>query len=100
MTSRVSTWFWKVLGGQVSEDGTPEPHEDDPVVIFTGPPDEARRVRQDLEGAGFTVTANARVADDRPLAVDLGTSAKPSMVSVEIRAGDLERATRHLDATA
>ncbi len=97
MTSRVGSWFWKRLGGRVDENGERQPDDEDPVVIFTGIPERARVVRDRLESAGFTVVANARVADPRGLAVDMGVSPRPSEVQLEIRSGDLARARQVLE---
>ncbi len=91
MTS-VRAWFWKLVGGNVDADGVLRPDDDDPVVVFSGPPEEARAVKASLGAAGFSVEANARVADPRALAADLGVSARPSLVTLEVRAADVERA--------
>jgi hypothetical protein len=98
MTSRVGSWFWKRLGGQVDDDGELRPDDEDPLVIFSGTPERARRVKDQLEAHGFEVVANARVADPRGLAVDLGVSPRPSDVQLEIRSADYARATAVLDS--
>src|SRR4051812_17805671 len=92
MSTRLGRWFWKRLGGEVGDDGEPKPSDDDLLVVFTGIPERARFVRSRLEANGFTVRANARVADPRALAVDMGVSAKPSEVDLEVRRGDYSRA--------
>ena len=97
MTSRAGSWFWRRLGGQVDDRGLLLPDDTDPVVIFTGIPERARLVRDELEAAGCPVVANARVADPRGLAVDLGVSPRPSEVQLEIRSVDVEKAKRVLE---
>jgi hypothetical protein len=100
MTTRAGKWFSKQLGGDVDDDGTVRPGDNDPVVIFTGIPERARGVKAHLETAGFSITTNARVADPRVLAADMGVSPKPSLVNLEIRAGDFERAMLVLNRPA
>ena len=97
MTTRAGKWLWRRLGGEVGDDDQPRPHDDDLVVIFTGIPERARFVKDRLEEAGFVIVANARVADPRGFAVEMGVSAKPSEVDLEIRRGDFSQAKAILD---